>query len=107
MKIKILTRYVLTEYISPLLLGIIIFTFVLLLDNIFDFIDLFLNKGIKIATILKLLFLILPGIFSLTVPMGFLLGSLLSFGRLSEDGEITALRSSGQHILRLFWPPLL
>lgn len=106
MRMKTLTRYILTEYFPPLLLGVIIFTFVLLLDNIFDFVDLFLNKGVRFVTILKLLSLILPSIFSLTIPMGFLLGSLLTFGRLSEDGEITALRASGQHMVRLFWPPL-
>jgi lipopolysaccharide export system permease protein len=36
--------------------------------------------------------------------MGFLLGTLLLFGRLSEDSEITAWRASGQHLLPLFWP---
>ncbi|MBD3271001.1 MAG: LptF/LptG family permease, partial [Elusimicrobia bacterium] len=106
-KPKIITRYVLTEYFPPLILGIIIFTFVLLLDKIFDLIDLFLNRGVHILIILKLLMHILPSIVTLTIPMGFLLGSLLAFGRLSEDGEITAFRSSGQHLGRLFWPPLV
>lgn len=105
MKVKILTRYILAEYVSPLILGILIFTFVLLLDKIFDLVDLFLSKGVHILTILKLLSYVFPSIFTLTIPMGFLLGSLLTFGRLSEDGEITALRASGQHMLRLFWPP--
>jgi lipopolysaccharide export system permease protein len=99
--------YITKEFIPPLVLGIAVFTFVLLLDKIFDFVDLYLNKGVHFFTILKLLALILPSMLSLTIPMGFLLGTLLAFGRLSEDGEITAWRASGQHLFRIIWPPLL
>ncbi|MFH1380105.1 MAG: LptF/LptG family permease, partial [bacterium] len=107
MKPKILTRYIIFEFIPPLLLGVSIFTFVLLLDKIFDLMDLFLSKGVGFITVLKLLIFIFPSILTLTIPMGFLLGSLLAFGRLSEDGEITAFRASGQHLRHLLWPPLL
>lgn len=106
MKPRIITRYILLEYIQPLILGIVIFTFVLLLDKIFDMVDLLFNKGVGIFSILKLLCYIFPNILSLTIPMGFLLGSLLTYGRLSEDGEITAFRASGQHLMRIIWPPM-
>lgn len=106
LKTNIFTRYIVKEYLQPLLLGIMIFTFVLLLDKIFDLVDLFVSRGIAFTTVCKLLIFIFPSILTLTIPMGFLLGSLLTFGRLSEDGEITAFRASGQHILRLMWPPL-
>ena len=37
---KILSRYILQEYLGNLLLGLVIFTFVLLLDHLFELADL-------------------------------------------------------------------
>src|ERR1039457_6873951 len=92
---KILSRYILREFLSNLFLGLLIFTFVLLLDHLFELADLLLNKGVGLGLTLKLLFLLLPSSLSLTLPMSTLLAVLLTFGRLSENNEITAVRASG------------
>src|SRR5476649_2189613 len=92
---RVITRYILKEFLANLLLGLIIFTFVLLLDHLFELADMLLNKGVGIWLTLKLLFLLLPSSLSLTLPMSTLLAALLTFGRLSENSEITALRASG------------
>ncbi|PYQ18270.1 MAG: hypothetical protein DMF81_25425, partial [Acidobacteria bacterium] len=47
---------------------------------------------------------LLPSIFSVTIPMAFLLGVLLAFGRLASDSEIVALRASGVSPARLLRP---
>ena len=44
------------------LMGLIIFTFVLLLDKLFELADLLLNKGVGLWLTLKLLFLLLPSL---------------------------------------------
>jgi len=93
--VKILSRYILKEFLANVVLGLIIFTFVLLLDKLFELADLLLNKGVGLFFTLKLLFLLLPSSLSLTLPMSFLLAALLTFGRLSENSEITAVRASG------------
>src|SRR5438105_5676851 len=92
---RILSRYILKEFLGNLLLGLLIFTFVLLLDHLFELADLLLNKGVGIWLTLELLFLLLPSSLTLTLPMSTLLGTLLTFGRLSENNEITAIRASG------------
>jgi len=92
---RILSRYVLKEFLANLFLGLLIFTFVLLLDHLFELADLLLNKGVGIWLTLELLFLLLPSSLTLTLPMSTLLGTLLTFGRLSENNEITAVRASG------------
>lgn len=104
---KVIHRYIIKEILPPVLLSLVLFTFILLLDRIFDLMDLYLKQGVKLTLIIRLLMLIIPNIFSLTIPMAILLGCILSFGRLSEDGEITAFRSSGQHLWHLVWPVLL
>jgi lipopolysaccharide export system permease protein len=51
-----------------------------------------------------LLFFISPSFLIFTIPMAFLLGTLLSFGRLSGDSEITAFKASGVSLYQLFFP---
>ena len=66
---KILSRYILKEYLSNLLLGLLIFTFVLLLDHLFELMDLLVNKGAGLFLTAELLLLLLPSSLSLTLPM--------------------------------------
>jgi len=92
---KILSRYILKEFLGNLVLGLLIFTAVLMLDHLFELVDLLVNKGVGLQLTLELLFLLLPSSLSLTLPMSTLLAALLTYGRLSENNEITALRASG------------
>ena len=52
---KILTRYILKEYLGNLFLGLGIFTFVLILDQLFELIDLIVNKGVGPSLTLEML----------------------------------------------------
>ena len=92
---KILSRYIWKEFMANLGLGLLIFTFVLMLDHLFELVDLLLNKGVGLALTIQLLFLLLPSSLSLTLPTACLLAALLTYGRLSEANEITAMRASG------------
>ncbi len=104
---KILSRYILKEFLGNVFLGLLIFTFVLLLDHLFELIDLLLGKGVGLGLTLKLLTLLLPSTLSLTLPMSILLASLLTYGRLSEHNEITAARASGLKAWSYVKMPLL
>jgi LPS export ABC transporter permease LptF len=103
---KIIYRYVVREFLESFLFGLAVFSSILLLDQIFQLINLFLSKGISLWVVVRLFVLILPNIFSLAVPMASLLGILLAYGRLSEDNEITALRSTGMSYFRFTMPTL-
>ncbi len=93
--VKILHKYLLKEFIASFGFGLIIFSAILLLDQIFQFVDLFLSKGVSFFLILQLFILIIPNILSLTIPMAILFGALLSCGRFAEDNEITVMKSTG------------
>jgi lipopolysaccharide export system permease protein len=104
---KIIHRYTLREFTESFVFGMIIFSGILLLDQIFQLINLVLGKGVSILIVFKLFLLVLPNIFSLTIPMSVLFGILLSFGRLSEDNELTALRSTGFNYISFTYPILV
>jgi len=96
--------YILKETTPIFLIGLLIFTVILLMDKILKLIDLIVNRGVSFSKILMLLLFISPSFLIFTIPMAFLLGTLLSFGRLSGDSEITAFKASGMSLYQLFLP---
>jgi lipopolysaccharide export system permease protein len=105
--VRILDRYVWKELITPFGLGLLVFTFLLLVDRIFDLVDLIINKGVPVHMVVLMLVYIAPAILVLTVPIGFLLAILVAFGRLSADMEIVALKACGVSSLRLLRPVMV
>jgi lipopolysaccharide export system permease protein len=82
-------------------------TFVLFVNFLLRAIDRFLGKGLDLLTILEYLFLNLAWILALSVPMAVLLATLMTFGRLSEDNEINAMRASGISFITIMRAPIL
>lgn len=102
-----LAFYFFRQFIPPFLFGSVLFMFVLLLDKLFDIIDLIFNKGVSILLVGQMFALFIPTVLPLTIPMALLLASLVTFGRLSEENELSAVRAAGVSLLRVLWlPPL-
>lgn len=104
---KILRRYILKELAGPFFFSFVIFTFAMLTGNLIKLADLVINKGVDFFSICKLFFYMLPWLFTFTVPMAVLTAILLTFGRLSADNEITAMRASGISLYRLVFPVVI
>ena len=102
-----LTRYVLWELGSATLVGIAVWTAILMMNNFFFIARLAIQKDLGIGLTLQLLALNLPSILVLAIPIGTLLGSLIAIGRLSADGEIIALQASGLGPVQLARPMVL
>ncbi|MGD2114755.1 MAG: LPS export ABC transporter permease LptF, partial [Acidobacteriota bacterium] len=104
---RLLDRYLIREIIPPLGLSFLVYTFILLLDKLFDSAEMIIRRGLPVSTVGELLVLALPNMLVLTIPMALLLGVLLAVGRLSADSEIVALRATGVSLGRLYRPVLL
>lgn len=96
--------YILKETLPIFFIGLLTFTVILLMDKILKLIELIVTRGVSFSKILMLLLFISPSFLVFTIPMAFLLGTLLSFGRLSGDSEITAFKASGISLYQLFLP---
>lgn len=96
--------YIIREIITPFLLGLTIFTFVLLMGRILKLAELMITKGVPAGEVLKLFTYLLPSFFVLTIPLAFLLAILLGLGRLSADSEIIALKSTGVSLYSMLKP---
>lgn len=90
-----LTRYVLGELFTPTLLGLGLYTFVLMMNWAFFVAKDAVAKDLDAKTVAALVVYFLPHALILSIPMGTLLGTLIGVGRLSADHEIVALQASG------------
>jgi len=69
--------------------------------------DLWIDKGISAVDLIQVLGSLLPFFLLYSLPLALLVGVLVAFGRLSADGEILALRSSGVGLGTMATPALI
>nr|MDK2851218.1 lipopolysaccharide export system permease protein [Candidatus Cloacimonadota bacterium] len=100
----ILKRYILREHISPFLISLLVVTFVLLIDRIIELLNLIIEKQLPASIVLEVFMLSLPYMLALSIPMAVLVATILTFGRMSVDREIIAIKSSGINIYRMLGP---
>jgi lipopolysaccharide export system permease protein len=103
----ILERYILRNYIGPFMFSMSVITFVFIMDFIIKYINLFLEKGVRFDIVLQMFVLSLGHMFALIIPMAVLPATLMSFGNLASENEITAMKSSGISLYRLIVPGLV
>jgi len=104
---NIISRYVLREHIGPFFFAFIIITFILIIDFVPRLVDMIVGKDLPTSVILKVFFYQIGWIIALSVPMAVLVATLMAFGRLTSDFEITALKASGVHLIRIMMPVIL
>lgn len=106
--LSIIDRYLISELLGPFLFGVAAFTAIMTATSVlFNLITLMVRFGIPLLTVLQVLALRLPEMAFYTFPMSMLLASLLAFGRLSGESEITALKSCGVSLFRIMAPVAL
>jgi lipopolysaccharide export system permease protein len=105
--IRLIDRYFIKEFIPPFFFSLFALTFILLMDQLFRLIDLFVRKGLAITTVLQILVYTLPIIISYTAPMAILVAIVMTFGRMSQDNEILAMKVSGLPFTSIARTPLI
>ena len=103
---RILSLYIIREISSLFLLGIVLFTLVLLMARLINLTELVVSHGVPIIEVCKMILYLVPSFLIYTIPMALLLAVLLTFGRLSADNEITVIKASGISLLQVI-PPIM
>ena len=106
-RIPLLDRWIISKLIPILFFAISAFTIVSLSVGVmFDLIRKIVEFGLPIFVALKIFFLSLPSFLVLAFPMSVLLTCLLTYGNLSSNSEILALKSLGINNFRIILPSL-
>ena len=103
----LISRYILKAHIASFLFGFSIFTFILMMQVIFEIVNRIVGKGLGILLILEILMFSLAWIVALAIPAAVLVAALMGFGRLAADNEITALKAGGMSFYRMIIPVLI
>lgn len=104
MRIKRLHRFMLMSFIGPLFLTFFIVIFLLLMQFLWKYIDELAGKGLSAGVITELLLYTSTSLVPMALPLAILLASLMTFGNLGENYELTALKSAGISLQRIMTP---
>ncbi|MPM68442.1 hypothetical protein SDC9_115375 [bioreactor metagenome] len=102
----ILNRYVTRDFLVVFCMAIGILTFGMMGARMVAVLEM-LSRGVPVENFLKFVLYTLPIVLTYTIPWSILVATMVVFGRLSADSEITAMRACGISILQIIAPLLL
>lgn len=102
--LNLLNRYILKELALAFLIVLAFLNSILMMEKLLRLSRLLAGIGASAADMLKIIVLIQPTIMLLSVPMALLLATLLVYGRLNHDNELTVMRSAGMSFRRIIRP---
>ncbi|MFM2196522.1 MAG: hypothetical protein RL092_2122, partial [Bacteroidota bacterium] len=94
----------LKAYVGPFLITFLIAMFVFEMQFIWLYLDDLLGKGLNPTTVLELIFYASARIVNMALPLAVLMSSIMTFGALGENNELTAMKSAGMSLSRIFRP---
>lgn len=100
----ILYRYIIKEHIFPFLSSLSIIVFLFVMQQAVHLLDKIISKGLDPAVVLEIFIIQLGWIIALAIPMAILTATLMTFGKMSGDNEITSIKASGQSLITLMTP---
>lgn len=103
---KIINKYITGSFVAVFIGSLLVITFVISLGGVFKIIDL-VAKGVSFGPLMSIFFAGMPSAAALAIPLASLISVLLLFGRLSSDGEISAMKSCGISLFSVATPPIL
>lgn len=103
----ILHKYILKNHLAPFLYSAITLMGIFLLQFLMKFADRLVGKGLGIWVIIKLIVFNLSWMVVLVVPMAVLVATLMAYGNMSQNNEITIIKNSGTSLYKMMTAPLL
>lgn len=103
---KTLNLYVTKNFLQILVVAIIIVLFGMMGTRAIEVFEA-ISKGVPLPAAMLALFYFIPVALTWTIPVGILVATMLVFGRMSANNEITAMRACGVSILQIISPLII
>lgn len=103
----IINRSIFKEMILPFLISLTFFCFVFLMAKTLDITNLIVNYDVNISKVLAVVAYMAPVFLEYVIPISVMIAVLLTFLRMSSDGEVIAIESSGISLFGLLPPVIL
>lgn len=105
--LKILNRYILTQFLKPFLITFFVTLFFFILQFIWVWVDELIGKGLDMLIVLKLIIYLAATLVPKALPISILLAAIMTLGGLGERSELAASKAAGLSILRLTRPLMI
>jgi LPS export ABC transporter permease LptF/LPS export ABC transporter permease LptG len=92
---RLISRTIFREIFVTAILGAALFTFVLFLQQAGRLFEFLVRTSGPPKTVAYLFAMVVPVMLPFAIPLGVLIGTLVTLSRMSTDGEITAMRAAG------------
>lgn len=102
-----LAFHILRMHIGPFIFGTSVVVFIFLLQFIFRYLNDLVGKGLGYGVIAEFIFYNLAWMLVLAIPMGVLFSTLMAYGKLSGQNELTIIKSSGGSGFRAMAPAIV
>lgn len=102
--IKRLYVFMLGCFLPRFVMTFVICLFIVLMQFLWRYIDDLVGKGLSIDVLGELFFYAALTMIPMALPLAVLLASLMTFGNLGENFELTAMKASGVSLLRVMSP---
>src|SRR5438045_1349639 len=100
-------HYIFFEMIPSLILGVMVFIFILLMAQALRYTEFVLIHGVGIGVVGQIIMYLSISFLPALLPMSLLFAVIMTYGRLSNDSEIVALKASGMSMLTITAPAFL
>ncbi|MBL7943315.1 MAG: LptF/LptG family permease [Flavobacteriales bacterium] len=105
--IKRVSILLFSTYIGPFAVTFIVAMFLFEMQFVWLYLDELMGKGLEASVIGKLLTYVSARLVNMALPLAVLMSSIMALGTLSENNELTALKSSGVSLMRILRPLLV
>lgn len=103
-RIKTIDFYVFKRFITLFVMTFLICIFILLMQFLWKHFDDLIGKGIGFGVIAEFFAYAIASLVPMALPLAILLASLMTFGNLGENFELTAMKSAGISLFRIIRP---
>ena len=100
----LLDRYIFRELLSPFGISLAALCFIIFTKEMLRLVELLVSKGVGFGSVLTIIVHLMPSFLVLTLPIACLISTVTTFGRLSFDKELVAMRAAGLSLLRISVP---
>ncbi len=104
MKIKVLDRYIITEFLKYLVIFLVGVIFIFIIVNFFEQIDKFIAKKASMESVIKYYMYQIPYLVNLLLPIAELLAVFFAIGDMARRFELIAIKAAGVDMYRVFVP---
>jgi lipopolysaccharide export system permease protein len=102
--VKIIDKYILKTFLITFTVVFVILFFIFILQTVWLLIAELAGKDLDATMLLKFLLFSMPRLVPLVLPLSILLASIMTFGDLSENYELAAMKSAGISLRRALQP---